>query len=71
MPFPLGLRAVGQADQGGRHVALAWAVNGVMSVVGSAGAVAVAMLAGFSTVLFVGAGSYLIAAGVAYLTSRQ
>lgn len=66
MPFPLGLRAVGRLDGGDRHVALGWAVNGVMTVAGSAGAMAVAMLAGFSSVLLLGAGAYLVAAIFAY-----
>jgi len=70
IPFPLGLWTVGQAGSGSRHVALGWAVNGVMTVAGSAGAVAVAMLAGFSTVLLVGAGAYTVAAIFAFATLR-
>jgi hypothetical protein len=66
MPFPLGLRAVGQAGE--RHVALGWAVNGVMSVVGSAGAVTLAILAGFSRVLLVGLAAYALAAVLARLS---
>jgi hypothetical protein len=71
IPFPSGLRLVGQFEHGDRHVALAWAVNGAMTVVGSAGAVAIAILAGFSSVLWVGAGAYVIAALVAYLVLRS
>ncbi len=70
MPFPLGLRFVGQFENGDRQVALAWAVNGLMTVVGSAGAVTMAMLAGFNSVLLVGAGAYAIAAIFAYIVSR-
>jgi hypothetical protein len=70
IPFPLGLWFVGQHAHGDRHVALGWAVNGVMTVVGSAGAVAVAMLAGFSSVLLVGAGAYVTAALFVYLATR-
>ena len=66
MPFPLGLRAVGQAGE--RHVALGWAVNGVMSVVGSAGAVTLAILAGFSRVLLIGLAAYALAAVLARLS---
>lgn len=71
IPFPLGLRLVGHFEPGDRHVALGWAVNGVMTVVGSGGAVALAILAGFSSVLWVGAGAYVIAALFAYLVSRS
>jgi hypothetical protein len=60
MPFPLGLRWVGQADE--RQVALGWMVNGVMSVAGSAGAVTLAILAGFSRVLLLGLAAYALAA---------
>jgi hypothetical protein len=70
MPFPQGLRAVGQFPSGDRHVALGWTVNGVMTVVGSTGAVALALLAGFGSVLLVGAGAYLLTAVVAYVTCR-
>lgn len=49
MPFPLGLRTVGQ--WGARQIALAWAVNGVMSVAGSLLAVTLAMLLGYRVVL--------------------
>jgi hypothetical protein len=66
MPFPLGLRAVSHAGE--RHVALAWAVNGVMSVVGSAGAVTLAILAGFSRVLLLGLVAYALAALLARLS---
>jgi hypothetical protein len=64
MPFPLGLRAVGRASD--RHVALGWAVNGVMSVVGSACAVTLAVIAGFSRVLLLGTLSYVVAGTVAF-----
>jgi hypothetical protein len=70
IPFPLGLWFVGKFQDGDRHVALGWAVNGVMTVAGSAAAVALAMLAGFSTVMLVGAGAYGLAALYAYLISH-
>ncbi|MAT99223.1 MAG: hypothetical protein CL608_18940 [Anaerolineaceae bacterium] len=63
MPFPLGLRAVAVGGEG--QVALAWAVNGVMSVVGSVLAVAVAILWGFTAVLLIGGLAYGIVAGTA------
>jgi hypothetical protein len=71
MPFPLGLRLVGRSEDGSRHVALGWAVNGVMTVVGSAGAVALAMVAGFSSVLLAGAGAYTVAAIFLYVTDPR
>jgi hypothetical protein len=64
MPFPLGLRWVGQAGQ--RPVAVAWMANGVMAVVGSAAAVTLAILAGFSRVLLAGAMIYGLAALLAW-----
>jgi hypothetical protein len=70
IPFPLGLRLVGQFSDGDRHVALAWAVNGVFTVVGSVVTVALAMLVGFSTVLLVGVAAYTIAALFIFVVSR-
>lgn len=63
-PFPIGLRHVGAVDR--RHVALAWSVNGIMSVAGSGVGVAIAVLFGFQATLITAAGIYLIAA----LTAR-
>jgi site-specific recombinase len=71
IPFPLGLWFVCQIEPGDRHVALGWAVNGVMTVVGSATAIAVAMLSGFSRVLLVGALAYTIAIIFVYLAARR
>jgi predicted membrane-bound spermidine synthase len=71
IPFPLGLWLVGHFPGGDRHVALGWAVNGVMTVAGSAGAVALAILTGFSAVMLVGAGAYGLAAIYAYWISRR
>ena len=60
VPFPMGLRLVGQQSQ--RAVALAWTVNGSMSVLGSVAAIAIAIVAGFSMVAYVAALAYLTAA---------
>src|SRR5262249_13838791 len=57
MPFPLGLQRV--ASAGSEQVALAWAVNGVATVVGSVGAAVLATLLGFNAVLLVSAAAYL------------
>ena len=68
MPFPLGLRAV--ASWAGQQVALAWAVNGVLSVIGSILAVALAIRFGFSAVLLAGGVAYGLSAVAAYLVSE-
>lgn len=62
MPFPLGLRLVGGLEKGDRQVALAWAINGVMTVTGSVAAIALAMWAGFTAALWVAAAAYGLAA---------
>ena len=69
MPFPLGLHAVGKF--GDRHIALGWAVNGLLTIIGSAGAIAIAILGGFSYVLLVGAIAYSIAAISAHFLSKK
>jgi hypothetical protein len=68
IPFPLGLRALDGA--GARAVALAWAVNGVLAVVGSAVAMTLALQAGYSRVLLLGAACYVVAALVAPVLRR-
>jgi hypothetical protein len=67
-PFPAGLRWVGVRD--GRLVALAWAVNGVMGVAGAAGALALAMLIGYRSVLLAGAALYVLALQVALIVKE-
>lgn len=59
MPFPTGLREVG--EWGGAIVPWAWGVNGVASVLGSVSAMLAAKLWGFSTVLLGGAAVYAVA----------
>ncbi len=65
IPFPLGIRMLGRS---GRTDAVPWmwAVNGVMSVAASVGAVAIAILAGFSWALALGALLYVAAAVLAH-----
>lgn len=60
MPFPLALRAVGEQGEG--EVALGWAVNGFVAVLGSTAATAVALSWGFPVVHLAAAGVYLLAA---------
>ncbi|HEY2931914.1 MAG TPA: hypothetical protein VGK99_09210 [Acidobacteriota bacterium] len=57
--MPLGLARVNE-----KTIAWAWALNGSASVLGSIVAVVVAMQAGFSSVLWLAAGLYLIAGAV-------
>jgi len=60
MPFPLGLRS--QAlEAGGAPISALWGINGVASVVGSIGAVALAVAFGFTWVFVVGAACYALA----------
>ena len=59
LPFPQALKLVGA--EGGREVALAWSLNGLMTVVGSVAAVALSIAAGFSAVLAFGAAAYALA----------
>ena len=59
--FPLGLRLCDEAE-----IAWAWALNGSASVLGSIAAILIAMVAGFSWVLWIAAALYATAA----LTSR-
>ncbi|RYX85447.1 hypothetical protein EON83_05630 [bacterium] len=60
-PFPSGMRLLAP-DQ--RSVALAWALNGTASVVGSISAAVLAKMFGFTIVLSIGAVIYLCAAGI-------
>lgn len=63
MPFPTGLRALGQIQPA--LIPWAWGVNGVTSVVGSLLAVMMAKYVGFQTVLLCGAAVYFAAALIA------
>ncbi len=60
MPFPLGLRKQSQ-DQAGSPPSVLWGINGVASVVGSIGGVALAVATGFTWVFIVGAFCYAVA----------
>ncbi len=66
MPFPSGLRRLEQ-----RHapsVRWAWSLNAAASVMGSAGAIVLAIYLGLRATLLIGGALYLIALGVVYLT---
>ena len=62
MPFPLGLSRVASASP--RRLALAWAVNGCLSVIGAIAAEMTALAAGFNVTVMVGTLLYLAAASV-------
>lgn len=66
MPFPLGIRLL---ERDGQEAAVPWmwAVNGVASVLGSVAAVAIAIVAGFSWAMLLGAFLYAVAACLARL----
>ncbi len=54
--FPIGMRCFGDPDK-----AWFWAMNGVMSVVGSVLSLGLAMAMGFSNVVLIGSGAYVVA----------
>jgi len=58
IPFPSGLRLVGTANAD--IVPWLWGINGLTSVVGSVAAMILAKLVGFSTVMLVGIGIYVV-----------
>jgi hypothetical protein len=64
MPFPTGLRAVGA--RAGHFVPWMWGVNGLMSVVGSVGAMMIAKFWGFHVTLWAGWAIYALTAVLAY-----
>jgi Spermine/spermidine synthase domain len=59
LPFPLGIKRLGQGQAG--LMPWAWASNGGASVLGSSLAMLIALHRGFTAVLLVGAGCYLLA----------
>lgn len=69
MPFPQALEQAGTS--GPKSVAAAWAINGLMTVAGSVAAVLLSITVGFSAVLALGAGAYLLAALLQVLMRRQ
>ncbi len=69
VPFPQALKLVGAEDK--PQVALAWSINGLMTVVGSVLAVALSITSGFSAVLWLGAGAYLAATAILAITHRR
>ncbi|MBW2278472.1 MAG: hypothetical protein JRF63_13345, partial [Deltaproteobacteria bacterium] len=58
-PFPTGLAAV--AERARTRIPWLWSINSATSVLGSVAAVMLAMHAGVSAVMWVGAALYLVA----------
>lgn len=58
MPMPTGIRILNRENP--ELIPWAWGVNGAASVLGSVGAIALAMVWGFDQALLIGAGIYLI-----------
>jgi hypothetical protein len=65
MLFPIGLRFVGQI--GDEQAALAWTLNGLTTVMGSVGAVTLASVIGFNSVLVVSITAYAFVSVYSYL----
>jgi len=59
MPFPMGLQLVSKRQQ--HLVPWAWGINGCVSVISTSLATIIAVEAGFTTVLLLASGAYLIA----------
>jgi Spermine/spermidine synthase domain len=59
VPFPIGLRVIGK--EASSLVPWAWAVNSFFTVIGSAGAVILGMILGFTAVFIIAAASYAVA----------
>ncbi|MCY4070649.1 MAG: hypothetical protein OXG60_05085 [Chloroflexi bacterium] len=69
IPFPQALDFVGRSDR--RQVAVAWSVNGLMTVVGSVVAVLLSITTGFASVLWLGCAAYAVATLVLIFVHRQ
>ena len=68
MPFPQALVLAGKI--GTRQIAVAWSVNGVMTVVGSVVSVVLSITLGFGAVLWLGGGAYALATSIALWMQR-
>ena len=69
LPFPQALEIIARGDR--RQVAVAWSVNGLMTVVGTVAAVLLSLTFGFSAVLWLGCGAYSIATLMLIYVNRQ
>ena len=69
IPFPQALEAAGKI--GPRQIALAWSVNGLMTVVGSVVSVVLSITLGFSAILWLGGSAYALATTISLWTHEQ
>jgi hypothetical protein len=69
MAFPIGLRRLESVRPA--HVPWAWAINGCVSVATPAGAMLLAMSAGFGALFVAGAAAYLVALAGAWLGRKE
>jgi hypothetical protein len=69
-PFPLAIRQVAALGMGAQ-IPVMWGVNGIASVLGSALAMIVGMLVGFSWAMLLGALLYVLAAVLFLLSLRR
>lgn len=70
MPFPLGIRIVGNSLKAG-GVPFYWGLNGIMSVFGSIAAIMIGVSLGFTFTTLAGSASYLLAAICAIIFSTR
>ncbi|HYN06725.1 MAG TPA: hypothetical protein VES67_04980 [Vicinamibacterales bacterium] len=68
IPFPRGLRRAGQGAL--PPPPFYWGLNGVMSVLGSVGTVALALMVGFQAAMLAGSGCYALAAALAWVVDE-
>jgi len=69
MPFPLGIRLLNRSGQ--NQIPWAWGINGCLSVVGAAFARLLAVEIGYSLLLLLAAGAYLLASLFGLKDERQ
>ncbi|MDE2857608.1 MAG: hypothetical protein OXN94_07155 [Chloroflexota bacterium] len=69
IPFPQALDFIGRGDR--RQVAVAWSVNGLMTVAGSVVAVLLSITTGFASVLWLGCVAYVLATLILIFVHRQ
>ena len=60
IPFPNGLKRTGEGSL--PHPPFYWGLNGIMSVIGSVGTVAIALIFGFKVAMLAGSACYVLAA---------
>ncbi|MCG9972513.1 hypothetical protein [Christiangramia crocea] len=68
MPFPLGLRYLSEKNE--QEVPWAWGINGCFSVLSTSLATILAIEAGFSVLIFLGAVAYLITMSSCFIKRR-